>query len=80
MEHSVLRSAKEVIKKFKPFLYFEAWNFEEFKLEKNKLTNYAKKMGYELIRVGEDYFAFHPEMINEEKVIHNLGEIGLVFN
>lgn len=37
-----------------------------------------KKMGYELIRVGEDYFAFHPEMINEEKVIHNLGEIGLV--
>lgn len=78
MEYSVLRSAKKVIKKFKPFLYFEAWNFDEFLLEKNKLTSYVKKMGYELIRVGEDYFAFHPEMINEEKVIHNLGEIGLV--
>ena len=78
MEYSVLRSAKKVIKKFKPFLYFEAWNFEDFKTEKNKLTNYVKKMGYELIRIGEDYFAFHPEMINEEKILLKLAEIGLV--
>ena len=80
MEYSVLRSAKKVIKKFKPFLYFEAWNFDEFLLEKNKLTSYVKKMGYELIRVGEDYFAFHPEMINEEKVLLKFAEIGLVVN
>ena len=80
MELSVMRSAEKVLKKFKPFLYFEAWNFEEFKLEKNKLTNYAKKMGYELIRIGEDYFAFHPEIINEEKVLLKFAEIGLVVN
>ena len=45
MELSVMRSAEKVLKKFKPFLYFEAWNFEEFKLEKNKLTNYTKENG-----------------------------------
>ena len=80
MEYSVIKSAEKVLKKFKPFLYFEAWNFEEFILEKNKLTNYVKKMGYELIRVGEDYFAFHPEIIKEEKVLQNFAEIGLVVN
>lgn len=80
MEYSVIKSAEKVLKKFKPFLYFEAWNFEEFKLEKNKLTNYVKKMGYELIRIGEDYFAFHPEIINEEKVLQKFAEIGLVMN
>jgi FkbM family methyltransferase len=80
MEHSVMRSAEKVLKKFKPFLYFEAWNFEEFKLEKNKLTKLCKKMGYELIRIGEDYFAFHPEIINEEKVLLKFAEIGLVVN
>ncbi len=80
MELSVIRSGEEVLKKFKPFLYFEAWHFEDFKLEKNKLTNYVKKMGYELIRIGEDYFAFHPEIINEEKVILKFAEIGLVVN
>ena len=80
MEYSVLKSAEKVLKKFKPFLYFEAWNFEEFILEKNKLTNYVKKMGYELIRIGEDYFAFHPEVINEEKVLQKFAEIGLVMN
>ncbi len=44
------------------------------------MTNYAKKMGYELIRIGEDYFAFHPEIINEEKVLLKFAEIGLVVN
>lgn len=80
MELSVMRSAEKVLKKFKPFLYFEAWNFDEFKLEKNKLTNYVEKIGYELIRIGEDYFAFHPEIIKEEKVLQNFAEIGLVVN
>ena len=37
-------------------------------------------MGYELIRIGEDYFAFHPEIINEEKVLLKLADIGLVLN
>lgn len=80
MEYSVLKSAEKTLIKLKPFIFFEAWNFVEFEFKKNKLTSYVKKFGYELIRVGEDYFAYHHEVISSEEVEKKFKKIGLVFD
>ena len=78
MELAVLKTGETVLKDQLPFLYFESWTLKEFEYLRFELLGYINSLGYVIVGIGEDCFAFHPNIISLSEVIVKLSSIGLV--
>ena len=78
MELKVIRTGETMISSQKPFIYFESWTLSEFADMRAELLGYVISLGYKIIEIGEDCFAFHPEVIEDNIVRSKFSKLGLI--
>lgn len=77
MEIQVLRGGEGILRKQKPVLFFEAWRHPEFKTLHDELLAYVMGLGYSILQIGEDCFAYHPLRVSKSQVYEQLAVLGL---
>jgi FkbM family methyltransferase len=77
MEEAVLRSGESLLATQRPALFFEAWSLPQFQTQRLSLLRFVMGLGYAVLQVGEDCFAYHPQALDSERVIPALAAIGL---
>ena len=80
MELAVLKTGEVTLKNQLPFLYFECWTLPEFEYLRSELLAYVNSLGYIIIVIGEDCFAFHPNIMTSQEVKVKFRSLGLIIN
>jgi FkbM family methyltransferase len=77
MELAVLQSGEKVLREQRPSLFFEAWSLPQFNEQRSALLSHVMGLGYALLKINEDYFAYHPSSIDEAVMTERMAALGL---
>ncbi len=77
MELAVLQSGEKTLREQRPSLFFEAWSLPQFNEQRSALLCHVMGLGYSLLKINEDYFAYHPASIDEAVMTERMAALGL---
>jgi FkbM family methyltransferase len=77
MELEVLRSGEGLLRAQAPMLFFETWQLREFEAPRRELLQYVLGLGYAVLQVGGDCFAYAPARNPAAAVLQALATLGL---